>query len=383
MITTHLSTDLVVGVAELEHTVRGTRLHRLPASARFRAGRDAQLLMAEAQPAGVRLAFRTGADRVELDVLATKRVYPGTPPRPAGRYDVVVDGEVTEQLTAAGGDELVIDLATGRAELHEGDPTTLAIALRPGTHDVEVWLPHNEETALVALRSDAPLAPLARTRRRWLHHGSSISQGSNADSPTGTWPAVAARAAGVDLVNLGLGGSALLDPFVATTLRDTPADLVSFGVGINLVNGDLMRRRALGPALHGYLDTIRDGHPSTPLLVVSPLYCGIHEETPGPAAFDPASFGTGQLRFLATGDPAEVAAGRLTLHVVREVLADVVAARADDDALFLLDGLTLYGAEDAQRLPLPDELHPDAQTHRLVGERFAASVFGPGGPFAA
>jgi hypothetical protein len=378
-----LTTDLVVGVAELEETDRATRLHRLPAPARLRAGGDAQLLMAQAQPAGVRLAFRTGADRVELDVLPTKRVYPGAPPRPAGRYDVVVDDELSDQLTAAGGDELVIDLASGRAELREGEPTTLTVTLPPGEHDVEVWLPHNEETALVALRSDAPLAPLARTRRRWVHHGSSISQGSNATSPTGTWPVVAARAAGVDLVNLGLGGSALLDPFVATTLRDTPADLVSFGVGINLVNGDLMRRRALGPAHHGYLDTIRDGHPTAPLLVVSPLYCGIHEETPGPAAFDPASFGTGQLRFVATGDPSEVPAGRLTLQVVREVLAEVVAARAAADAaLFLLDGLTLYGADDADRLPLPDGLHPDPETHRLVGERFAAAVFGPGGPFA-
>ena len=384
MIHTPLTTDLVVGVAELAQTPRATRLHRLPAAARLRAGGDPQILMAQAQPAGARIAFRTGSDRVELDVLPTKRVYPGAPPRPSGRYDLVVDGEVTGELTAAGGDELVIDLATGRSELREGEPTTLAIALPPGEHDVEVWLPHNEETALVALRSDAELVPLPRTRRRWLHHGSSISQGSNATRPTGTWPVVAARSADVDLVNLGLGGSALLDPFVATTMRDTPADLVSLAVGINLVNGDVMRRRVLGPALHGYLDTIREGHPTAPLLLVSPLYCPIHEQTPGPAAFDPASFGTGQLRFVATGDPAEVAAGRLTLEVVREVLAEVVAARsAEDDALYLLDGLTLYGPQDEARLPLPDDLHPDAETQRLVGERFAAAVFAAGGPFAA
>jgi hypothetical protein len=39
--------------------------------------------------------------------------------------------------------------------------------------------------------------------------------------------------AGVDLVNLGLAGSALLDPFTARTMRDTPADLVSVKIGIN------------------------------------------------------------------------------------------------------------------------------------------------------
>ena len=381
-LTTPLTTDLVRGVAELEHTDRAIRLHRLPASARLRAGGDPQILMAQAQPAGVRVAFRTVARRIELDVLPTQRVYPGAPPRPDGRYDVVVDGEVSARLTAGGGDELVIDLASGRAELHHGDPVTVSFGLPPGEHDVEVWLPHDEETALVELRSDADLAPLPRTRRTWLHHGSSISQGSNAASPTGTWPAVAARRAGVDLVSLGLGGSALLDPFVATTMRDTPADLVSLELGINLVNTDLLRRRALGPAVHGYLDTLRDGHPTAPIVVVSPIHCAIHEETPGPCAFDPASFGSGRLRFVATGDPAEVAAGRLTLQVVREVLAEVVAARGDDQ-LHLLDGLSLYGADDAARLPLPDDLHPDAETHQLIGDRFAAAVFSPAGPFAS
>ena len=168
---------------------------------------------------------------------------------------------------------------------------------------------------------------------------------------------------------------------MARTMRDTPADLVSLKLGINLVNTDLMRRRALGPAVHGFLDTIRDGHPDTPLLLVTPIHCAIHEDVPGPSGFDPASLATGTLHFLATGDPAEVSTGKLTLTVVREELAGVVAAR-DDDRLYLLDGLTLYGAADAEHLPLPDELHPDAATHRLIGERFAAAVFGAGGPFA-
>ena len=72
----------------------------------------------------------------------------------------------------------------------------------------------------------------------------------------------AAALAGVDLVNLGFGGSALLDPFTARTMRDTPADLVSVKIGINLVNTDLMRLRAFAPAVDGFLDTIRDGHPT-------------------------------------------------------------------------------------------------------------------------
>ncbi|NED93004.1 lipase, partial [Streptomyces sp. SID11233] len=117
---------------------------------------------------------------------------------------------------------------------------------------------------------DAPVEPVpARGRKVWVHHGSSVSQGSDAASPSTTWPARAAALAGVDLVNLGFGGGALLDPFTARALRDTPADLLSLKFGINLVNADLMRLRALGPALHGFLDTVREGHPETPLLVIS------------------------------------------------------------------------------------------------------------------
>jgi hypothetical protein len=60
--------------------------------------------------------------------------------------------------------------------------------------------------------------------------------------------------------------------------------------------------------VHGFLDTIRDGHPTRPLLVVSPLLCPIHEETPGPGTFDVDAW-RGQVRFVALGDPARSPAG--------------------------------------------------------------------------
>jgi hypothetical protein len=380
LITTPLDA-LVRGAAELERTPRGLLPHRLPAWARGQCP-DPQLLMAESQPSGVRLAIRTTATVLELDTVPTKRAYVGAPPRPDGVYDLVVDDRLTAQASVTGGDTLTIDMVAGTAEHTTGAPGTIRFAGLPaGPKDVEVWLPHDETTELVALRTDAPVEPLPdRGRRTWLHHGSSISHGSNATHPTGTWPVIAAGLAGVELVNLGLGGSALLDPFTARTMRDAPADLLSVKLGINLVNTDLVRRRALGPAVHGFLDTLRDGHPDVPLLVISALHCPIHEQTPGPAAVDPASLAGGALRFVAAGDPAEVPAGRLTLEVVREELARVVAQRQDPH-LHLLDGRDLYGAADHDARPLPDALHPDAETHRLIGERFAKLAFGAGGAF--
>ncbi|MGY2701943.1 SGNH/GDSL hydrolase family protein [Nocardioides sp. HB32] len=368
-----ITADLVRGALELEPTGAGLLPHRLPARARAQCA-DPQLAMAEAQPSGVRLALRTRATVVELDVLPTRREYAGAPARPDGVYDLVVDGRLAAQLTAPGGSTVVVDLMTGAGELRPGPVGTLRFGDLPaGEKTVEVWLPHDEQTELVALRTDAPVTPAPAADRVWVHHGSSISHGSVAASPTSTWPAYAARRAGVDLVNLGLAGSALLDQFTARTIRDTAADLISLKLGINVVNHDLMRRRAFGPAVHGFVDTIRDGHPDTPLVVVSPIHCPIHEDTPGPATPDLSEMAEGRIRFVAVGDPAEVAAGKLTLTVIREELARVVAER-DDPRLSYLDGRELYGAADHDELPLPDGLHPDAATHIRMGERFAALV---------
>ena len=333
--------------------------------------------MAESQPAGVRLVFRSRATEVELDAHRVLTNYQGVPPRPDCFYDLCVDGELAAQMSITGGDEVVLDFSGG-AETRPGPTGTVRFVGLPDRDKlVELWLPWSETTHLVELRTNAPVLPATSDRRVWLHHGSSISQGSVADSPSTTWPAIAAQRGGVELVNLGLAGSALLDPFTARTMRDTPADLVSVKVGINLVNLDLMRRRAFGPAVHGFLDTIRDGHPDVPLLVVSPLLCPNHEETPGPGTFDVEALGDGVVKFSATGDPAEVEAGKLTLQVIREELARIVAQRAETDpAIHYLDGLTLYGERGPRRLPLPDALHPDGETHRLIGSRsaFAGAV---------
>jgi hypothetical protein len=372
---------LVRGAAWTETTARGLRPHRLPAWVGRQLG-DPQLAAMEAQPSGVRLAFATAATAVEVVLHPTRLAYRQVE-RPRGAVDLVVAGAVlaSEPLTA--GDAVETDLATGTSALLPGGPQTVAFAGLPaGEKTVELWLPHNESVELVALRADAPVRPAPDDRPVWLHHGSSISQGSNAATPAGTWPAVAARLGGVDLRNLGLGGSALVDPATARVVRDAPADLISVALGINVVNLDGMRRRTFEAAVHGFLDTVRDGHPDTPLVLLTPIHCGIHEDTPGPGAFDVAALAAGRVQFVATGG-SDLANGRLTLRVVRDALAAVAGRRSDDPHLHLVDGLSLYGAADAEVHPLPDALHPDAATHRLIGERFAASAFGAGGPFDA
>jgi len=385
MTTTPITAELLRGALDLERTEHGLLPHRLPARARAQCA-DGQLAMAESQPSGVRLVFRTRATAVELDALRTKMAYRGAPPRPDGVYDLLVDGRLAARGSVTGGNVRTVDMSIGTAETEPGPVGTVRFSGLPDRmKDVEIWLPYNEITELVALRTDAAVEAVPdRGRRVWLHHGSSLSHGSDAESPSTTWPALAASLGGVELINLGLGGGALLDPFTARAMRDTPADLISVKIGINLVNADLMRLRAFGPAVHGFLDTLREGHPSTPLLVVSPTYCPIHEDTPGPCAPDFSRLSEGRLQFRATGDPAERAAGKLTLTVIRDELARIVRQRAADDPfLHYLDGRDLYGEADFAELPLPDQLHPDAVTHRRIGERFADAAFGNGAPFGA
>ncbi|UFU06914.1 GDSL-type esterase/lipase family protein [Ruania halotolerans] len=381
MIATPLTNDLLHGVAELEPTPRGITPHRLPAWVRQQFP-DPQLLAMQAQPSGARLIFSTTASRIELATHPVRITYRGAD-RARGRIDIFIDGVLHTRDELTGGDRNEIDLQTGTSSAHPGPAhRTVVAGLPPGNKQVEMWLPHNETVELIDLLTDEPVVPEHSPRPVWVHHGSSISHGSNALAPTEIWPVVAARTAGgVELRNLGLGGSALVDPFLARVIRDTPADAISIKLGINVVNLDSMRLRSFVPAIHGFVDTIREGHPDTPLVLVSPIFCGIHENTPGPGAVDPATLGTDHVQFIATGSLGDTAHGRLTLEVIRGALRSVVEHRSEDSNLHFLDGLELYGPVDADTLPLPDGLHPDAEAHDLIGRRFAERVFAPGAAF--
>lgn len=158
----------------------------------------------------------------------------------------------------------------------------------------------------------------------------------------------------IPLVDGRVAAVGALDPFVARTIRDLAADAISLELGINVVNGDTLRERTFAPAVHGFLDTVREGHPHTPVLVVSPIWCPSVEDHPGPNLVAPDG------KFVAKDGCEELRAGCLTLRRVREILASLVEARrrAGDEHLHLLDGLALFGPDDAG--DLPDDLHPNA-----------------------
>jgi lysophospholipase L1-like esterase len=193
-------------------------------------------------------------------------------------------------------------------------------------------------------------------------------------SPASPWPAQAASALGWSLQNLSLSANAMLDGFAARTIRDAAADLITLKVGINIVNADGMRERVFESALHSFLDTIRDGHPTTPILLVSPIECPLQEETPGPLITDANGV-------RAAHREVESDAGALTASRIRQLVANVASARSQhDDALVYLDGRTLFSEQDVSLLT--DGLHPNQEGADLIASRFVKELRDPTSPIA-
>jgi hypothetical protein len=368
----------VFGALEVERTAGGIAPRRLPLWTRAQYATPTMEWVAN-QTTGMHLDFLTSAEEIELDVAITRNMSEGVLSSDRlSSFIAEVDGVETDRVALDEGRRMWVGDGGGYRE-KRGAPSCVALRLG-GSAGVQrrlrLWLPHNSWVEIREVRASAPLllAP-SRGVTTWLHHGSSISHCTNAADPLQTWPSIAATALGVDVVNLGFNGQAMLDPFTARSIRDAAADVITLKVGINIVNGDTMRERAFLPALHGFLDTVREGHPSTPIVLISPIACPIHEDVPGPTVeVDGAD------AELYTGTPRpEGEEEALTLRRIRAIAEAVVSARAgSDSALFYQDGRELLGEDDADRLY--DNLHPDGEGYRLMGTRFAAITATPGSP---
>ncbi|ALV46585.1 hypothetical protein MB46_14865 [Arthrobacter alpinus] len=277
-----------------------------------------------AMAAGVRASWRTGGGTLTIAGHGADDCAP---------YDVLINGERTHRLPSVG------------LHHHEVDLTRLA----PESL-VQLWLPHYGDFTLKQATLDGDSVTSAvEEGPRWITYGSSITHCQQADGPTQAWPALVAATNGWQLTSLGLAGECQLDPVVADTIAQTPADLISMCVGINSYNAAVFSERSYGPALQGFINTIRRAHPDVPLVVISPVLSVPREHKINEVGW--------------------------TLGHYRQATADVVAVlQAKGDAnLHLIDGATVLTEQEALDR-LPDTLHPDTAGYAIMAERLAPQL---------
>lgn len=307
---------------------------------------------------GVRLTGQTTGRCVTVRLRGTAlRPNDAVDPSPPS---VVTRNHLTSQIVDLhGSDVLTVDATTLQVHREPGNDDVVELLLNRKGH-FEILLPHSTPVEIIELASDGTLATVADSRPRWTHHGSSISHSTIAPDPQAVWVQQVADGWDVQLRDLSLAGNAQLDHFTAREIARTPADLITIAVGINLVNADSMRERAFVPALHGFVDIIRERQPEVPLVLIGGIICPIHEDTPGPVV------DTGAGQFRAADRRIDQDAGALTLRRTREILQEALTLR-QDRGLHYVDGREFFGISDAHLLF--DALHPDEAGNDLLASR--------------
>lgn len=360
----HKVQDVIFGVASIQKADQGYKFSRLPDWVQDRIAGDPILPFIAANGSGVRLRFKTNATQITLKMLLTE-IRLGRKPRQPVEATAVVDGKATrfvfEQVANS------INIVLPDETRFSGDESVVDLSLEDsGEHLVEIWLPQNCSAVITSFEANAEIYEAPSSKPKWVHYGSSISHGSEAEGPRNVWPVLAAEKLGLDIFNLGLAGQAHLDNFAARTVAELNPDYVSLKVGINSINANSTSARTYPHALHAFLDVIRDRHPNVPILVSTSIICPPHEEGFGPTVMDPVLG-----KATASPKPGGMMAANLNLSIARELTEKVVTMRqASDSNLYLMSGLDLFGEADAN--DLPDDLHPNAEGQVRIGERFAS-----------
>src|SRR5436853_2710630 len=86
-----------------------------------------------------------------------------------------------------------------------------------------LYLPEGMKPVVLCLRPVGGTIEPATRGPGWIAYGDSIAEGWAASSPARAWPAVAARAHGLDLVNLGYAGAARGETTSAEQVAALPA----------------------------------------------------------------------------------------------------------------------------------------------------------------
>jgi len=313
-----------VNVVEFEHSRRGISPQRVHVAARDTFG-EATAFRAP-QAAGVEMRFSARTNQVSLELTSINSIGLG-------------GGLALYHGKRLVGLQRLPSRFKGRVMLYAveaapaGDPAG----------DWRILLPYGARVFLKALYVDDGITvrPGARRKVRWLAHGDSITQGARAQSPGATYVARVADALDWDAINLGFGGSAWGDAPVAEYLASRDDwDLLSIAIGTNTFRGERESAADFGQTYDRLLTMVRERHPDEPILCITPIWRG--QDADG-----------WRNRF---GD---------TIQAYRDAIRHVLAERADDANLHLLDGLSLIGEDRGLVL---DQVHPDDRGMAAIAE---------------
>ncbi len=358
--------ESVRGVAQTFPTNRGLSFSRLPAWTYQTQQASSNIRKMAERLSGARFEIET----VATEITITYRSLRDSAPEfnwISGPSTISVTASDFEQSISHSNGDLRVWKGMEVAEIIEGEDSVAVFKLPASQLNrlVQIWLPQNCPIEVINLEANADWKPAKPSNQpKWVHYGSSISHCEDAASPLGVWPVAACRKLGLDVYNLGLSGCANLEQFAARTIRDLPADLISLKIGINIVNGANHTATTFAPAVHGFIDTIREGNSTAKILIISPICCPAHENNPGPSSTNADGKIEGQ-----THSEKHAWIGELTLTGIRQTLEDIVNARASTDPnIYYMDGLKLLSETEA--LLLPDGIHPDAAGYLKIAENF-------------
>jgi len=208
-------------------------------------------------------------------------------------------------------------------------------------HRAIVYLPEGMKPTVLDVAPIGGSIEPAGARKRWICYGDSIAEGWCASGPAMAWPVIAAREYALDVVNMGYAGAARGEIVSAEEIAELEADVISITHGTNCWTRIPHSVEQFRANLRAFLDVVRQGHPSTPIVAASPIVRPDAESQPN--------------RFGAT------------LADLRAAFEDVVAERADVN---LVEGLPLVTEEQ-----LGDGIHPNDDGHwamaRALGPHLA------------
>ncbi len=211
----------------------------------------------------------------------------------------------------------------------------------------EIWLSQSAQVKIesIEINDDAQISKNVDNRKKWVHYGSSISHSIRASSPLNTWPSIVSNKLNLHLTNLGFGGNCIVEPMVAKMISELECDYISLKLGINCIDGKLSNRSFIANCI-GFINIIREKHKSTPILIISPIFCAENDRE------------------------TNICASGYTLPKMREELYEMVNTfkKYGDENIYYLNGLEVF--DETQLYLMPDGIHPDAKAQSIFAENF-------------